>query len=123
MKKLTKAEEEIMQIIWRLERCLVSDIIKELGEPKPPHSTISSIVRILEGKGFVNHKAYGRTHEYFPIIQKEDYSKQTLNKFVKDYFQGSMNALVSFMVKENDLSVEELSAMIQQLEDSDNKEK
>ena len=69
-KKLTKAEEEIMQIIWRLERCTVSNILEDLGTPKPPHSSISSIVRILEKKGFVDHKTYARTHEYFPIVTK-----------------------------------------------------
>ena len=121
MNKLTKAEEEVMHVIWKLERCIVSNILDQMGEPRPPHSTISSIVRILEKKGFVNHKAYGRTHEYFPIIEKERYSKATLKKFVQDYFQGSMNSLVSFMIKEKDLSVDDLSDMIQQLEDSDKK--
>ena len=110
--KLTKSEEEIMQIIWRLERCTVSNVLGELGKPKPPHSTISSIVRILEGKGFLDHKAYGRTYEYFPIITKEAYSKRTLKEFVSDYFGGSMNRLVSFMVEENEMDIEALSALI-----------
>ena len=118
MQKLTKGEEQIMQIIWNLERCIVSDILKVLGDPKPPHSSVSSIVRILEKKGFVSHKAYGRTYEYFPIVQKEEYSKQTLHKFVADYFQGSMNDLVSFMVKEQDISTDDLAAMLKQLNDS-----
>lgn len=117
MKLLTKAEEEIMQIIWQKERCLVSDILKELGDPKTPHSTISSIVRILEKKGFVNHKAYGRTHEYFPIISKTDYSKQSLQKLVSNYFEGSMNQLVSFMVKEQDLNIEDLTNLLDNLEE------
>ena len=112
MKKLTKAEEEVMQIIWRLERCIVKDIRDQLGEPKPPHSTISSIVRILEAKGFLDHKAYGRTYEYFPIITKEEYSKKTLKQFVSDYFGGSMNRLVSFMVEENEMDIEALSELI-----------
>ena len=117
MKRLTKSEEEIMQIIWRLERCTVSEVIKELGLPKPPHSTISSIVRILEKKGFVDHKAYGRTYEYFPIVTREDYSKKTLKEFVSNYFEGSMNRLVSFMVKENDLDVEDLSDLLKKMEE------
>ena len=75
MKKLTKTEEEVMHIIWKLERCIVSDILKymtdQMGMEKPPHSTISSIVRILESKGFLDHKAYGRTYEYFPIVTKK----------------------------------------------------
>ena len=84
MKRLTKAEEDIMQIIWQLERCTVSDvrnyIQEEIGGEKPPHSTISTIVRILEDKGFLDHKAYGRTYEYFPKVSKEDYSARTLKK-------------------------------------------
>ena len=109
MKKLTKAEEEIMQIIWRLERCTVSDILNDLGEPKPPHSSISSIVRILEKKEFLDHKAYGRTYEYFPVISKDDYSKLSLKKLASDYFEGSMNNLVSFLVKEKESLLLQLS--------------
>ena len=119
MKKLTKAEEEIMQIIWRLERCTVSDILNDLGDPKPPHSSISSIVRILEKKEFLDHKAYGRTYEYFPIISKDEYSKFSLKKIAIDYFEGSMNNLVSFLVKENDLNVKELGELLEKLSDED----
>jgi len=117
MQKLTKAEEEIMQIIWRLDRCIVSDIIKELAPAKPPHSSISSIVRILEKKGFVDHKAYGRTYEYFPIVTKKDYSKRSIQKLVTDYFGGSPDQLVSFLVKENDLSVKDLEELINQIDE------
>ena len=122
MKRLTKAEEEIMQIIWQLDRCTVSDIRdvieKETGGKKPPHSTISTIVRILEEKGFVDHKAYGRTYEYFSTVSKADYSRRTLKKFVSDYFEGSMNQLVSFLVKEEKIDMEELNKL---LHDSENK--
>lgn len=118
MKQLTKVEEEIMQLVWQLERCTVSDIIKQLGEPKPPHSTISSIVRILEKKGFVNHKAYGRTYEYFAIVEKKDYSKRNLRSLVTNYFSGSANNLVSFLVNEQELSLDELSELIEDLKDS-----
>ncbi|MEM1323804.1 MAG: BlaI/MecI/CopY family transcriptional regulator [Bacteroidota bacterium] len=118
MKRLTKAEEEIMQIIWRLERCTVSEIIKEIGDPDTiPHSTISSIVRAVEKKGFLDHKAYGRTYEYFPVIKKEAYSRFTLKKLVSDYFEGSMNSLVSFLVKEKDLDRQELDELLDQLDD------
>jgi len=115
MQKLTKVEEEIMQIVWDIEPCLVSDIIAKIGDPKPPHSTISSIVRILEKKNFVDHKAYGRTHEYFSKVSKKEYSKTSLKSLVKNYFSGSMDELVSFMVKENDLSVKELAKTIEKL--------
>lgn len=120
MQKLTKVEEEIMYHIWSLERCTVSDIIKKLGSPKPPHSTISSIVRILEKKAFVAHKAYGRTHEYFPVIAKKEYSKTSLQNLVKNYFDGSVNNMVSFLVKEKDLNLKELGELIEQLEKEDN---
>ncbi len=119
MLQLTKAEEDIMQIIWRMEKCLVSDILnymeEELGLEKPPHSSVSSVVRILESKGFVAHKAYGRTHEYFPVITKEDYTKSTLEKLVTDYFEGSMSNLVSFLVRKQDLSPRDLEKLIERL--------
>jgi len=120
MQKLTKAEEEIMQIIWEKGKCIVSDIITHLAPATPPHSTISSIVRILEKKGFVDHKAYGRTYEYFPIIDKKDYSKFSLSKLVSNYFNGSMNSLVSFLVEENDLSLNELNELVEKLESEQN---
>ena len=126
MKRLTKAEEDIMQIIWQLERCTVSDIRdylqKETGKEKPPHSTISTIVRILEEKGFVDHKAYGRTYEYFPMVSKADYSRRTLTKFVRDYFEGSMNELVSFLVKEEKIDMEELSKLLDDFENNKTKD-
>ena len=120
MTQLTKGEEEIMHIIWRLERCLVSDLLKEMElktGKKPPHSSISSIVRILERKGFVSHKAYGRTHEYFPIVSKEEYTKSSLSKLVSNYFDGSMSNLVSFLVKQENVDVDELSDLIEKLKD------
>lgn len=116
MKKLTKAEEDIMQLIWEHEAATVSQLIEGMDTPKPPHSSISSIVRILEKKGFVDHKAYGRTYEYFPIISKEAYSSFSIKKLVSNYFQGSMNELVSFIVKEEDVDVQELSDLIEKLE-------
>lgn len=109
-----------MHIIWRLERCLVSDIMphyEALKGKATPQSSVSSIVRILEDKGFVSHKAYGRTYEYFPIISKEDYTKSTLDRLVADYFDGSMNNLVSFLVKEENIDKDELSELIEKLKD------
>ncbi len=120
MAQLTKVEEDIMHIIWRLERCIVSDILNEIKEEsgsKPPHSTISSIARILETKGFVSHKAYGRTYEYFPVVSKEEYTKATLNKLVSNYFEGSMSNLVSYLVKEEKINMDELSQMVEKLKD------
>lgn len=114
MQRLTKAEEEIMHYIWKLERCTVSQIIDELEEPKPPHSSISSIVRILEKKEFVDHKAFGRTYEYFPVVSKETYSKRTISQLLNDYFEGSVNRMVSFLVKEEKVNKEELMNILRQ---------
>jgi len=111
-KRLTKAEEEIMQLIWESAPCTVSQLIEQM-EPKPPHSTISSFVRILEKKGFVNHNAYGRTFEYFPIISQEEYSKFSLKNLVGSYFGGSMSQLVSFIAKEENLSLKEITTLIE----------
>ena len=124
MKRLTKAEEEIMQIIWELGPCTVSDIREyihqKMGLPKPPHSTISTIVRILDDKkGFLKHKAYGRTYEYHPLVSKEEYSRQSIKKLISDYFGGSVNHLVSFMVKENDLSIKDISELMDQLDEEE----
>ena len=122
MKKLTKAEEEIMHILWDLERSTVSTIreviAEKTGAKKPPHSSVSTIVRILEEKGFIDHKAYGRTYEYFPIVKKEEYSRRTLKKFVADYFDGSMQDLVSFLVKKEDLDLDQLNDLLDQLDAS-----
>lgn len=118
MEKLTKAEEEIMQMFWDEGPSTVSQLITKMKEPKPPHSTISSIARILEKKGFLFHKTYGRTYEYYPAVEKKDYSRFSIKKLVKNYFDGSMNEMVSFLVKENDLSLKELSELLDDVEDS-----
>ncbi|HTM64917.1 MAG TPA: BlaI/MecI/CopY family transcriptional regulator [Flavipsychrobacter sp.] len=112
---LTKAEEEIMHIVWQLEPCLVRDVIDHLGQPDIPHSTVSSVVRILEKKGFVTHKAYGKTHEYRAIVTKEEYAQQNVKSLIKKYFGGSPSQLVSFLVKENDLDLKELNKLMQSL--------
>lgn len=116
MEELTKAEERIMQVLWKLQNAFVKDIIDELDEePKPPYNTISSIVRLLEKKGYVSYKAYGKTYEYFPAISKEDYTKTTFSKLFAGYFDNSPTSLLSFMVKEEKLSetdIEELKALI-----------
>jgi BlaI family penicillinase repressor len=127
MKKLTKAEEEIMQIIWEIGPCTVADIRNYIhekqGQPKPPHSTVSTIVRILdEKKGFLGHKAYGRTYEYHPLISKEAYMRQSLTTLAHDYFDGSMHRLVSFLVREEKLDARELSELLKKLEEDDAEE-
>jgi len=116
MEELTKAEERIMQIFWKVDKAFVKDIIEQIDdEPKPPYNTISSIVRILEKKGYLGYKAYGKTYEYFPIITKESYAKTSFSKLFEGYFDSSPSSLLSFMVKEQSLTekdIEELQALI-----------
>ena len=115
MKQLTKAEEEVMQILWQLKKCNVASIIEELPEPKPAYNTVSTIVRILESKGFVDHEQEGRGHLYFPLVKKSDYSNQSINKLVDNYFQGSFKSMVSFFMKKNDMSLAELEAVLTEI--------
>jgi predicted transcriptional regulator len=116
-RQLTKAEEEIMQYFWELGEVTVSDIIERMEGGKPPHSSVSTIVRILEKKGFVDHKAYGRTYVYFPIVSKEEYSNQAIHKFVEDYFSGSYEHLVSHIARVKDIRLEELQELFDLIDD------
>ena len=115
MKQLTKAEEEVMQIIWQLNKCNVASIIKELPEPKPAYNTVSTIVRILESKGFVDYEKEGKGHFYFAIVAKADYSNQSINKLVDGYFQGSFKSMVSFFMKKNDMNLIELETILKDI--------
>lgn len=121
LQSLTKAEEEVMQIIWQLDRCLVRDVIEHLGDPDIPHSTVSSVVRILEKKGFVDHKAYGKTHEYFPIITKEEYAQHGVQSLMEKYFGGSPKKLVSFLVEKEDMKLKELNELLKSLDNNKKK--
>lgn len=117
MKELTKAEDQVMQILWKLEKGFVNDIIDQLPTPKPAYNTVSTIVRILETKGFVDHKAYGKTHEYFPIVAKEKYTRFYLNNMMKGHFEGSLHKLVSFFANENELTVSEIDNLVKHLKE------
>lgn len=111
MEKLTAKEEEVIQILWDLESAFVKEVIEMYPDPKPAYTTISSIIRILENKGFVSHKAYGNTHQYFPIVKKEEYRKSSFTKFVDNYFDNSIKNVVSFLIKEEQLSAEEITEL------------
>jgi predicted transcriptional regulator len=115
LKELTKAEDQVMQILWKLENAFVKDIVEQMPDPKPAYNTISTIVRILETKGFVDHKAYGKTHEYFPVISKDKYTKFYLNNLLKGYFNGSFQNLVSFFAKENKMEVKDIEKLLQEI--------
>ena len=117
MKELTKAEDQIMQILWKLEKGFVKDIIDHFPQPKPAYNTVSTIVRILEKKGFIGYKAYGKTHEYFALIPKEKYTRFYLNNMMKGYFNGSVQNLVSFFAKDNKRDVQDIDLLMKQLQE------
>jgi BlaI family penicillinase repressor len=123
MRELTNAEEQVMQILWNLKKGFVNDIIEQIPEPKPAYNTISTIIRILEAKGVVDHKAYGKTHEYFPLISKEDYTQGFLSGFVKNYFSNSYKNLVSSFSKGENLSTKEVEEIIALLQEQLNSKK
>jgi BlaI family transcriptional regulator, penicillinase repressor len=116
MKKLTRAEEEIMLILWRLKEALVRDIISELKDPEIPYTTVSTVIRVLEKKKFVSHKAFGNTHLYFPLVSKKEYSRAHLRDFLVNYFDGSFSSMATSFARENDISMEELKDMLSELQ-------
>ncbi len=115
MKQLTKAEEDIMQILWDLQEGNVATIIDYFPDPKPAYNTVSTIVRILESKGFVGYRKEGRGHTYFPLVQKADYSNESINKLVDGYFQGSFKSMVSFFMKNNNVNIQDLEAILKEI--------
>lgn len=115
MKQLTKAEEEVMQLLWKEEKANVATLIEQMPEPKPAYNTISTIIRILENKNFVGHEKEGRGYLYFPLISKELYSNASMHKMMNNYFNGSFNSMVSFFVKKNDLDVKELESILKEI--------
>lgn len=117
MKQLTKAEEQVMQVLWNLEQAFVRDILDKLPLPKPAYNTVSTIVRILEKKGFVSYKAYGKSHEYFPLVSKKDYRRNSFKGFLNNYFGNSYQALTSFFATEQNLSLEELEKIKEMIND------
>jgi predicted transcriptional regulator len=119
MKKLTRKEEEVMKILWKLEKAFVKDIVEEYDDPKPHYNTISSLVRLLQDKGIVDFTQYGNTYEYFPLISKEDYRKTFMKQVVSDYFDNSYKSAVAFFVKEKGLSPEELEELVKLIKEQD----
>jgi len=118
MEAITPNEEQVMQLLWQLEKALIRDILNLLPDPKPPYTTLASIIKQLENKGYVNHKSYGKTNEYFPLISRSQYQSKSLNKLVKNYFGGSAQNMLSFMVKENKISdqdIQELQKLIENI--------
>ncbi len=117
MKRLTRKEEEVMKILWKLEKAFVKDIVEQYDAPKPHYNTVSSLVRLLQDKGIVSFKQYGNTYEYFPLLSKDDYRKSFMKQVVNDYFDNSYKSAVAFFVKEKGLSPEEIENLIKTIKD------
>jgi|SRR5687767_807819 len=115
MKPLTRAEEQVMQVLWKLGSAFLREIVESMPAPKPHQNTVATLLKILVEKEFVNITVLGRQHQYFPLVGKEEYSKRTIKQIVKGYFEGSFSNVVSFMVKENNISIEELENLLQQI--------
>ena len=119
MKKLTRKEEEVMKILWKLEKAFVKDIVEEYENPKPHYNTVSSLVRLLQEKGVVGYNQYGNTYEYFPLISKEEYRSSFMKQVVSDYFDNSYKSAVAFFVKEKGLSPAELEELISMIKEQE----
>ena len=123
VKELTKAEETIMQLLWQLKEAMVKDIIELMPEPKPAYNTVSTVVRVLENKKFVDHKPHGNSHVYFPLISEAEYKKFTFEKMMSGYFSNSYKSLVSFIANEKKLDIQQLDELTQLIEDLKRKKK
>lgn len=123
MKTLTKAEEQVMQVVWKLNSAFLRDIVDEMPNPKPHQNTVATLLKILVEKEFVKITVLGRQHQYSAIISKEEYSKRSMKQLMKGYFEGSFSNVVSFMVKENNISIEELEALLHQIKKQQNQKK
>lgn len=122
IRTLTRAEEEIMRILWQLKKAFVKDILAEMPEPKPAYNTVSTIIRILEKKEVVGYNAYGKTHEYFPLISEEEYKRYEMKQLMVNYFDNSLPNLVSFFVKDNDLKTKDLDEIMKLINDHKNEQ-
>lgn len=116
MQKLTNKEEEVMHILWKLEKAFVKEVMAEIKEDQPHYNTLSTIIRNLEEKGYVSHNAFGNTHQYFPIVTKEEYRKGFMNVAIENYFNNSYKSMVSFFAKEEKISAKELREILEMIE-------
>ena len=116
IKELTRAEEQIMQVLWDLKAGFVKDVIEQLPEPKPAYNTVSTIIRILETKGFIGHNAFGKSHQYHPVISKEEYKNFATEKLMKGYFENSVESMFSFFVKKQKIDLAEADEILKMIE-------
>lgn len=123
MKVLTKAEEQVMQVLWKLQHAFLRDIVEAMPAPRPHQNTVATLLKILMEKEFVAINVMGRQHQYYPLLTKEDYSKRSMKQLVKGYFEGSFSNVVSFLVKENNITIEELESLLQHIKKQQNSKK
>ncbi|MFD2872394.1 BlaI/MecI/CopY family transcriptional regulator [Mucilaginibacter ximonensis] len=116
IKELTRAEEQLMQILWQLKKGFVKDVMEHLPEPKPAYNTVSTIIRILEAKGFVAYTAHGKSHEYYPIISKEQYQSFATDKLMSGYFDNSVKHMFSYFVKKEKINLKEADEIMKLIE-------
>lgn len=121
IKDLTRAEEQIMQIMWQIEKGFVKEVIEHLPTPKPAYNTVSTIIRILETKGFMGHKAFGKAHQYFPLVSKEEYKRYATTKLLGNYFENSVESMFSFFAKEDKLDLSDVDGILKMIKDIKNK--
>jgi len=119
MKRFNEKEEQIMQILWKLETAFVKDILTEMGKTAPPYNTVSSLVRKLEQEGFVGYESFGKTHRYYPILKKEDYKKSDFQRMIDHYFGGSPKDVLSYFVEEEKIDPKELNDLLEQLKNKE----
>ena len=123
MKPLTKAEEQVMQTLWKLGKAFLRELVEAMPNPKPHQNTVATLLKIMVDKQFVGINTIGRNHQYYPLVSKEEYSKRSMKQLVKGYFEGSFSNVVSFLVKENNISIEELESLLQQIKKQQNLKK
>lgn len=123
MKQLTKAEEQVMQVLWKLETAFLRDVVEAMPKPKPHQNTVATLLKILIEKEFVLAETFGRQHRYSPLISRKEYSGKSIAQLAKNYFEGSFSNVVSHLVKENNISVEELETLLNQIKKQKNQQK
>ena len=123
MKEITKAQEEILRVLWEVGEGVVTDVVDKLPEPKPAYNTVSTVIKVLEKKGYVSHKVYGKTYVYYPVVNKKDYAQYLLKDTFKGLFNSSLNQMVSFFVKNKEVSINELEELKLLLEQEIEKQK
>lgn len=117
MATLTKAEERIMKILWKIEKGFINDILEHFPDPKPPYNSVSTIVRVLVKKEIVSFKKYGNTYEYFPLISKEEYRKSQMGRLLKDYYNNSLKQVVNFFSENKNIDIDEVNEVMKMLEE------